>query len=406
MTLPDSLSRRLPAGVDVLASSIRRSRLALAWRRLGLARVQGRCAASGRTATVVVAGESPVNNYILQTVFDGATERTPLGRCWLGALPKRLRDLEQDADLLIARVETGVSEWLFGDTGLRLPESIDARIAVPGPDERWPPTHSARSNTKRVVRNALTWSISRDPADFDLFYDEMYVPFVRDRFGALGTVTSRTALRYRFARGGLQWIWQGSDRVGGQVLEPEGRQLRCVVMGCDPARNAAQLGLVAATFLFAMEYARRHGFDVVDRGGTLPSLCDPVLTSKHFWGADFATRSRATHDLLVVWPAWNSLAATFLASFAPIHRDGTDLIGFTARHPDDPAGKRRRVPRLDLRGLSKLFAVGAADPASANRVPVTEIEPGSSKRIVSAAKRMPVDPSADQSDRSRSRAMS
>ncbi len=387
MILSDVIAGYVPPGAVAMGRQVQRSKLALAWRWPALTKVTGRSATSGREAAVVVAGDSPINWSVLQCLFEGEPETISLGRCWLGALPKRLRSLEDGADLLIARVETGVSAGLFGETFLRLPESIDARIAVPHPDERWPRTQSARSNAARARKHGLAWSDSRDPGDFDLFYDDMYVPFVRARFGDRGTTASRTMLRRCFARGGLQWIMQGPNRVAGQLLEPEGRRLRCVVMGVDPDKDGRGLGVGAATVLFAVEYARSHGFDIVDRGGTQPSLRNPILKSKHSWGADFAVRRRATHDLLVAWPRWNDLAAEFLTSYAPIHRQGTTLAGFTAPFPEEDAAQ------LAVRGLQALFVVdgtcrsGTRLGDAPTGAPLVGLEPGSSEQLVSGAAR-------------------
>ena len=389
MTIRDALYRRLPGGMDVMAASVRRSPLALAWHQPAMVRVQGRSMAGRPDASVILAGGSPVNSYILERLFDGDTVTTPLGRCWLGALPKRLRSLKDEADLVIARVETGVSRRLFGDAFLRMPEIVDAQIAVPHPDERWPRSKSARSNVTRVKKSGLGWSISHDPADFDFFYDKIYEPYVRDRFGASAAVASRGMLRFRFAQGGLQWILHGSDRVAGQLLESCGRQLRCVVVGYDPAYDANRLGVGAATMIFAVHYAQSQGFDVIDLGGSRPSLHDPVLLNKRFWGADFMVRDRATHDLVVAWPTWNDMAANFLTTLAPVHREDRDLVGFTA-----PAEEPESSDRLIVRGLKALFVVDDAFSdgmptavAGSNGAPIVRVDAGSSEQIVRAARR-------------------
>ena len=389
MRIPDAVLARLPRSIGALPSALKRSTLTAVWRRVDVTRLEGVSAANGRRATVVIAARFASANFILDRLFDGPVRETSLGRCWLGALPGRLAAAE--ADLTIARVAIGVGGWLFDTSYLRLPEMVDSEIVVPTEGERWPRKKSARSNQRRVAENGLTWSTTTDPKEFDRFYTDFYVPFVRGKFGQRSYPVPRTELRYQFAHGCLQWVNQGDRTIAGQLLVIDPDCVRCAVLGLvGDGTEANALGAGAATTLFAVEYAQQHAIPRVSLGASFASLCDPLLLSKRYWGFEFKPRRRATHDLLIHWPTWNPTVEHLLAEIAPIARDGNRLLGLTcdlSAERLDEAALRQAGRKLGADGLAVLGVVGKAGDGGAGarivdgHLPIVALRPGSSQAI-------------------------
>ena len=378
--LPDSLA----PPIERLAKRVARSPLALLWGTVPLERLTGPVDGDGTLARVLVAGRSPAIQGLLRDLFAESPQREALGRCPLFRLPRLFRDGSSACHLLVARVPSGAGAWLFRDGVLRLPELVGAAIDVPPPGARWPRTRSARSNLRTIRAHGLRWTLSRDPADFTRFYDDLYLPYLRMRFGAAAAVRPRAEPARRFGRGALMWIWQGETLVAGVLVEVEGDTLTCELLGAVPSEKAARAaGALAATTLFPVEHAIELGLKRVSLGGNQPFLADPVLQSKRYSGAVLTWRARTDHDLVLSWPWWHPAVRALLAKRAPIHRVDRRFIGLAVATDEE----RAQLSRLAVPGLAGLALIGGepqAESQTSDGLPVVRLTPASARELAHA----------------------
>ena len=351
-----------------LLRGVRRQLLASPWRSLRCRTAVVTLAGCEAAARLTLVGAGSSLDYVLSRLAPaGGVEQGRGGRVRLARLAAALEEGQSGSDLVVARVPR-LPGAAFGLGGcLAAPELVDAVLCLNAPG-RWPP-RSARSNIRRIEQAGLSWSFSRRREDFDRFYRDLYVPYARARFGAAAVLRSRMALRASFARGGLQHFFRSGRLVAAQLVEIHDRQLDCVAVGAaldgsDPRRN----GVMAATTFYAVEHARSLGLDRVNLGGSLPSLTDPVLASKLYWGFSLASRPQSDHDLLFGWKRWSPAVAAVLAILVLIVRTPAGLVALDARRSAGGARGRRglatglaRLVRLDPpAGRAGADAAGAA----------------------------------------------
>ncbi|MDF1585487.1 hypothetical protein [Marinimicrococcus flavescens] len=334
----------------------------VSWQRVGL---RG-CTADG--LRLVVAGAGPSLDYMLRrTGVDWRVE--PLPPASMGRLAECLADRAGMADLVLARLPRRAARRVGGRALLRLPELVDARLAVPPEGEGWPrgrAARSVRSNLRRIENSGLSWTFETDARLFQRFYSEMYLPLARAQFGESSVPRSAASLRLRFRRGGLQLVWRGRELVAAQLVELAPQEVHCVAIGAPGDGAAARAtGALAATTFFAVELARRCGRPFVNLGGSLPSLSDPVLQSKRLWGAALVERGRADHELLLGWRRWNPAVAGFLADLAPVVRLSGGLGAVVVPREEETGDSARR--RLAAAGLDTLLLLerGSDGPTAA-----------------------------------------
>lgn len=326
---------------------------------VSLSRVTGRLG-DGNAASILVAGDSPMQRTLLAVLLPGDRREEPLATVAWPRLAALLRREAPRHDLVLAlvpQVMVGRNSW---PGWLRVPAVVDMRVVA---DE----VHRRRKLGRGTVATAYRrWRqqrfaavLARDEASFDEFYDTMYLPFAHGRFGEAAFIRDRRSMRGVLGRGGgILWIEQDGRRVAARLVLQDGDTLHAMSVGAAADPDAAEAGgVITATTVASVEHACRLGFRWIDLGGCMPWLTDGVLRNKRRWGAEL-THRRWQHKLLLVsWERWNPAAAALLA-LAPVHRAGNALLAIVAAGPD------RGIPHedLELAGLDGLHIV--ADSAA------------------------------------------
>lgn len=143
-----------------------------------------------------------------------------------------------------------------------------------------------KETERKIRRHGLSCRVSRDPGDFALFYERMYLPHTRSQFGAHAEVDSREDMEAYFRRGFLVLVVQGGQAVAGALCLVEGGTLVYRRMGVLDADRAHMVsGAQAAAYSFFITLAREQGCHTVDFMKSRPFLHDGVFRHKRDWGA-------------------------------------------------------------------------------------------------------------------------
>lgn len=355
---------------------------------VALCRVTGRVA-NGSNCSVLVAGDSPTQRLLLAALLPQERREEPLGEVSLLRLPDLLRREMPRHDLVLARVPQILTNWGRWPGYLRMPAVVNMRVRA---DEvrrrRKLGRGTVASAYSRWRRHRFVAVPSRDRASFDLFYETMYLPFARTRFGEAAFIRDRRTLQRVLDRGAILWIEQDGHRVAARLVERDGDTLHAMSVGTslDPAAAQAN-GILTAAKVAAVEFAFEAGLKWIDFGGCMPWLTDGVLLNKRHWGAELIQRRWLHQAVLAAWPCWTPAAVAFLA-LAPICRVDDDLHAVTTMNP------RGQFPPHDLRvaSLSRLWIV--VDPAVDGVVAPSDTEepieirlltPGGSREILAQA---------------------
>ncbi|MGD9512361.1 MAG: GNAT family N-acetyltransferase [Geminicoccaceae bacterium] len=315
---------------------------------------------------IVSIGDAMTLSYLLQRLGPAtvaSTDHTGL----LGLAPS-LRRAIGTRDLALASVPRILAGPLGRDC-LRVPGLVSFRLPV-GPTleatlER--ATTTVRRDARRVLEGGVGWRISRDPADFDRFYDGYYAPSVRLRFGDLGVLRERTMLRRQFRHGGaLIWLEQQGRPIAGTVVQVRRGTLHGLVAAADPAqRHDGRAGPQFALKIAAMALAPRLGASSVDLGGTVPSLRDGNMRAKRAFGASVRRFEESHRELLLAWRP-GSFAARRLLHEAPLLIEAEGRLGAVAAPPPgaeaSPATAVQLWRQYAPEGLERLFLLGARTP--------------------------------------------
>ena len=350
-----------PGVVDPLIRLGRRYVLPVVRGGVEIRRLTGATGPDARTAVVIAAGTSLTLDHLVECFFSGPTVIHALGRASLPRLPRRLDTMADACDLVVACVPR-VWGGSFGRHFLRMPALIGAGLRA-GPDLATTlaaASRTVRADARRVRDGGYDWVFASALTDFERFYDTLYLPFVGERFGALGRSRRRQELRREFRHGGgMIWVRHGGRPVAGSIVRIKGDALLVVAEAVEPSWLAGpRPGAQTALNLAACELAEQRGLTWIDLGGSLPSLRDGVLRNKRAWGAVFAPWRDSHRDILIRWGMPASPAVTsFLRAVAPVFTTSSGLAGLVADTAEGDAGAWRR---LGAPGIAPLFVIGGA----------------------------------------------
>src|SRR5690606_8912692 len=123
--------------------------------------------------------------------------------------------------------------------------------------------------------------------DYRDFYENLYVPYVTQRFGPAAFVVDPTSFYQECRRGVLLRLTHEKRVVGAALLRPIGRTLAVVWSALDVLGDGGALrGVTDSLDYFSLLYAHMTGCRWLDLGPSRPDLCDGILRYKSKWGAE------------------------------------------------------------------------------------------------------------------------
>ncbi len=208
------------------------------------------------------------------------------GRAPLGFL----RGTTAGADLLVCSLDGA----RLAAEGLR-----SSTVAVPGLIQQELPLDAIRArgldglkagsnaaNDLRVMRKERLAPRSRplDDAALNRFYDDYYVPQLRERYGSLAGFASRGELAAHVGSAELLEVLRDGVPIAATILRCDGARAALIQSGLlhgDQSLRKARA--LAATYVFGALRAVELGATILGFGGSLPFLRDGVLAFKAKW---------------------------------------------------------------------------------------------------------------------------
>jgi hypothetical protein len=179
---------------------------------------------------------------------------------------------------------------------------------------------------RKIRKYGLTFAVTRDRDAIDDFYDRMYLPHTRRRFGPVAPVASRAALQYCATRGVLLQVLRDGEVIAGSVLCEYAGNLRSLWGGFVGDDWRELEGATGAIYYYTLYFAFTTGYRQIDYCGSRPLLNDGVFTIKRRWGASVFD-DWGLESLLIKINRLSAGVESFLSNNAIIARHGDELVG-------------------------------------------------------------------------------
>jgi hypothetical protein len=326
-----------------------------------LRRGRTRCGVDG---ALLVVGRGRLLEYLSRRFFQDEPACEPGPPVALHRLQGRLALAIDAADLVLALVPRVIAAHAAGAALLRVPGYVDFLLPTSDVAELKAARPSLRYEARKVRRSALVGRVAHDPAAFEQFYVQYYLPTIVDRHRDLAERQPLRVLRRRCRFGGILWVERDGAALGSNLYEIRGDTMNLLISGRRASGDAsvdAQVGL--AGYLFPMELARERGCASVNLGGTVPVLTDGVFHYKRAFGARVVPRAETHSELLVGWRTPGRAALGFLTDAPLVYRTGESLAAVAAvdtTEPADPRESARLRRALLADGLGRLTIMAEA----------------------------------------------
>jgi len=196
---------------------------------------------------------------------------------------------ESGIDLLVGDLPWPYYRLLPAHGALRVPGWIVQKLPLA---ETWDGVVAGfRRNTRatdlrKIRKHGIAARMTRSSAEIDHFYERLYLPYARRRFGPLALVDSHREIASYGRRGGLLQVVSGQRVLAGVILFPWRATLHFLWIGLaddlEPAlADAAQSGV----YYFAIQQAYAGGSEELDLSYTRPLLDSVIYRYKRKWGA-------------------------------------------------------------------------------------------------------------------------
>lgn len=194
---------------------------------------------------------------------------------------------------------------------------------------------------------------SRSAEDFEYFYERMYLPYARSRFGDHAALKTREWLRRIFDSGFLLFIVRDGVAVACQLCSGQGEVFWFAALGVlDGDPKHVRAGALTACYYYCIQHALRHGYRAMDVGGGPPFLSNGVLRHKADWGARVRELERESERFDFFLGARPAAAIPFLVRHPTVVGDKTHM-GVLAAMPGDAADQAEQL-QAELRRWRKL----------------------------------------------------
>ena len=314
---------------------------------------------SGREVRLLAAGGTDWTSFVTGRFFAAEpvvvqTLHVPVWR-----LQKQVDEWQSRADLVVIGIDRLSARVFLRRDCLRVPQWVSAWMHVPQDEDAWEQQHSrTESEFRRVRKQGFESSLSKDAADFDVFYDQFYQPYLHSRHQVAAPMAPRWMLRLVFQLGGIQWETRHGVRVAADLVVREGRDYVPVVTGLQEGReDLRRQGALVALYAHALQHARMLGCTRILLGGSKPSLQDGVLRYKSKWLDGLCEHDGHLSGNHVMLLRWNQLAgpvAEFLSHTALIHHEKggySALWVFPAHLPLNAKTLSHELHELQVKGL-------------------------------------------------------
>jgi hypothetical protein len=202
-------------------------------------------------------------------------------------------------DLLAVEAPLPLINTLPRQNVLLLPRFVEHSLDVTGEwqDVRRRIHPSTRSGKFRLVRKYGYWfDVSHEPADFQHFYDRMYLPTMDNRHGDEAPLLDISKAYSLFRNGFLSRVLQGTDWVAAGLCEQRKGAVRFCELGVlDADEELIGKGVMGAIYVGAIRAAHELPCRRLNMTTSSPFLTDGLFQHKRRWGTDLSLPVNEPH---------------------------------------------------------------------------------------------------------------
>lgn len=223
---------------------------------------------------------------------------------------------------------------------------------------------SLKSDLNKIRGSRFTVDITRDLQDFDAFYETMYLPHARQRFGESAIIKGKRILEKDFQSGFLLLLKDDGQAVAGALVREEDDVITETTLGVlSGADNVLRMGVSGAIDYHLLDWAAAHRKTVMKVGHTRPFPYDGVYRNKRKWLMAVTPDPDGVMDMAVQIRRFDRAMAAVLRQWPFVFQTAKGLAllcGHDGLAQADKKEIKRLVQHHTVEGLHDVIVVSAA----------------------------------------------
>lgn len=191
------------------------------------------------------------------------------------------------------------------------------------------PKRDITRNLKKAEASGFNYEVTTEPAWFDKFYNDMYVPYAQKRYGKLAQIDGYERVKQAYTKGAGIIVKQYEKHVGGTIVYTQENVMRNPYVGISGGDEiVAREGASRVLYYYVMLLAHSWGCEGINFGSTRPFLSDGVLKYKLKWGMQLRHDELSTAVFALAAPGLTKPAQNFLETnpFFQITKHGFEIF--------------------------------------------------------------------------------
>lgn len=310
---------------------------------------------------VLFLGNQTDQRFFSNLIFKNDVQANFIGNIWLWELGQHIFRHRQQYDMIICQTRKNICNLLSSKKRFVIPDWVCCEIDLcNGSKTQYYHKKTMKQNIRRFMKNGYSYTISKDPNDFQFFYNQMYLPYISTRHMNALVKISYDTLKKNFDNGELLLIKEGQKIVAGGIInysmmkgKPRGTQLG-VYKG---DYSYVKKGALAAYYYYSMEYLKEKKYECFSFGGTRPFFNDGVMQHKLSWGAKIVNES--SNAFLLCLRSRKKTLKTFLVDnpFLCLDHNHLSLAVFDNQSSDKVNRLLNKEKKLKSIGIDRLKVI-------------------------------------------------
>jgi len=263
-------------------------------------------------------------SYISNMIFGSTACFRYLGRTWIWNTNKLPREAE-GSSVVISELDPRYAGLLCSKRGVLIPSWVIGEATLPRVHKVL--KRKSAENTRRKIRqNSLDYEITHDQRHFDDFYHNMYVPYIRERYGSGAYISPQAQVQAQFDKGELLLVKKGDVSISGQLISYDGQCAGFEKLGVrDGNWEHVRDGALVASYEFTLRHVEQKGCRRVKFYRSRAFLMDGVLQLKRKMSQRIVAADRQKYLLRVLIDS--QAVRALLVNLPFIHECGGGLHG-------------------------------------------------------------------------------
>ncbi len=227
-----------------------------------------------KNVTYIAPSHTGITQYYVERLCEKDVKITKIKRIYFW----ELRKFVDQQDAVFVDIYRPLARVLNG--GIRVPSLVNQVLDL---DNRSldDTIKIDKNNMKRVKK--YKYENSNDPEDLKFFYEKIYVPHAKRRYGDFANIADFNNIEKIFKNGWLIFVTVDNERVAASLDEMIGNTYFLRKAGAIDD-DFIKKGAIVASYYFSLSRAKDINAEIVDFGTSLPFLLNGALRHKNHWG--------------------------------------------------------------------------------------------------------------------------